>query len=455
MALSKFESMLKTNKVYFFDSSEFEEIIHHYLDNGRISLAKKAVKLSLEQHPTSVLLKLLKAELYIFEEKYSKAESLLHELESIEPTNEEIHIQRASIYSKNHEHKKAIDSLSYALQHTNDEGDVCSLLAMEYLYLDDFPNARANFAKCLDIDIEDYSSLYNIIYCFDMDELHSDAVSYLKTYIDKNPYSEIAWHQLGRQYTVLKEYENALRAFDYAVLIDDSFIGGYLEKAKTLEILDRNQEAIENYLITLEIDDATAFVFLRIGECFKKLGNNKSAASYFKKAVNEDPLLEKGWLALTDVYFEEQSYSKSLYYIKKVISIDENNSIYWRKLGEINLKLSLFEEAIIAFKYCLSLGDRSLEVNLALIDVHYYIGDYKEAYKSLQVAESHFKNSAVIDYRYFGVCMQLKKTNEALSYLKTALDLDYDFHTVAKQLFPEFFRLENVRSIVQNYNSKI
>ena len=30
MSLSKFESMLKTNSVYFFDSIEFEEIIQHY-----------------------------------------------------------------------------------------------------------------------------------------------------------------------------------------------------------------------------------------------------------------------------------------------------------------------------------------------------------------------------------------------------------------------------------------
>ena len=32
LSLSKFESMLKTNKVLFFDSEEFEEIILHYLD---------------------------------------------------------------------------------------------------------------------------------------------------------------------------------------------------------------------------------------------------------------------------------------------------------------------------------------------------------------------------------------------------------------------------------------
>jgi hypothetical protein len=49
LSLSKFESMLKTNKVLFF-WPEFEEIILHYLDMGKASLAKKALKLALEQH---------------------------------------------------------------------------------------------------------------------------------------------------------------------------------------------------------------------------------------------------------------------------------------------------------------------------------------------------------------------------------------------------------------------
>ena len=41
-SLTRFESMLKTNDVLFFDSEEFEDIIHHYLENGKIALAKKA-----------------------------------------------------------------------------------------------------------------------------------------------------------------------------------------------------------------------------------------------------------------------------------------------------------------------------------------------------------------------------------------------------------------------------
>ena len=36
-SLTKFESMLKTNNVFFFDSNEFENIIHHYLEIGKIA----------------------------------------------------------------------------------------------------------------------------------------------------------------------------------------------------------------------------------------------------------------------------------------------------------------------------------------------------------------------------------------------------------------------------------
>jgi len=63
-SLEKFESMLKTNSVLFFDSEEFEEIVHHYLENGKIALAKKATKLGLEQHPSSTNLKLFQIEMY-------------------------------------------------------------------------------------------------------------------------------------------------------------------------------------------------------------------------------------------------------------------------------------------------------------------------------------------------------------------------------------------------------
>ncbi len=321
--LSKFESMLKTNNVFFFDSVEFEEIIHYYIDSGKITLAKKAIKLGLKQHPNSMILRLLEAELLIFDGEFDRASVLLKELQAIEPTNDEIYVQQASIFSKNDEHLKAIHSLKIALSYTEDEADVFAMIGMEYLYLDNFDEARFNFSKCLDVDYEDYSSLYNIIYCFDMENKHVEAIDFLNNYIDKDPYSEVAWHQLGRQYFILEQYENAVRAFDYAVLIDEYFVGAYLEKAKSLEQLNQFEEAIENYKATLRLDDPTSFVFLRIGECYEKLNKNTLAIQYYKKAVHEDPLLDKGWMILANLVLKQKKYDKALFYINKALEIDE------------------------------------------------------------------------------------------------------------------------------------
>ena len=252
MSLSKFESMLKTNEVYFFDAVEFETIIEHYLTIGKHSLAKKAVELGLAQHPTSIQLKLMQVELLIFEDDLEQASQLLSEIESVEPYNDEVFIQKAIILSKKKEHLKAIEILNECLKHVEDPEDIWSMLGMEYLYLDDYKNARKNFIKCIAVDMEDYSSLYNVVYCFDMEEMHEEAIVYLNSYVDKNPYCEVAWHQLGRQYFETGKFKEALTSFDYAVLIDDSFIGGYLEKAKTLEELKDYEEAIKNYPITLK-----------------------------------------------------------------------------------------------------------------------------------------------------------------------------------------------------------
>ena len=82
-SILKFESMLKTDDVYFFDAEDFEEIIHYYLNQGKVSLGKKAIQIGLEQHPHSAELKLLKVEVLVFEDSFLKAENILDEATGI------------------------------------------------------------------------------------------------------------------------------------------------------------------------------------------------------------------------------------------------------------------------------------------------------------------------------------------------------------------------------------
>ncbi|QOD60563.1 tetratricopeptide repeat protein [Polaribacter haliotis] len=451
MSLLKFESMLKTNSVFFFDLVEFEEIVVHYLDVGKISLAKKAIKLGLEQHPASVDLKLLRVEIHLCDNELDAASKLLKKIELLEPNNDEVFIQKATIQSKKGLHKEAIIQLKKALTLTDDKADIWSLMGMEYLYLDAFENARLNFAKCIEVDYEDYSALYNIVYCFDMEKQHEEAIKYLDTYVDINPYCEVAWHQLGRQHFILENYKQALISFDYAVLIDEFFIGGYLEKAKTLEELGNYQEAIDNYLITLELDDPTAFAYLRVGECYERLLKFEEAISYYKKAVHEDPLLDKGWVLLTNLYFEQENYQKAAYYISKALKIEDENPIYWRRYSEINLKLSFFEEAVSGFRNCLNLEDNSPEIYLGLADVLLFLGEFNDALKVILEAQKTYKDFAEFEYRLAGLFFILNKEKYAFSHLINGMKIDYEYSRVLSDLFPTVYESKKIKKLLKDF----
>ena len=76
-SLKKFEEMLKTKFTYFFDAQEIESIALHYIDFGKINLAKKAIKIGNRQHPNNINILLLKSEILILEDKLESAKEIL------------------------------------------------------------------------------------------------------------------------------------------------------------------------------------------------------------------------------------------------------------------------------------------------------------------------------------------------------------------------------------------
>ena len=451
VSLSKFESMLKTNKVFFFDSEEFEEIILHYLDMGKASLAKKALKLALEQHPRSTGLKLVQVEMLIYDDKLDVAEKMLNELYAIEPHNEEIYIQKANIFSKRDQHEKAIEELEKALQYTDDYADVYNLMGMEYLFMDNLELAKLNFIKCLEVDIEDQAALYNVVYCFEFLDQQKEAIVYLENYIDKNPYSEIAWHQQGRLSYSIKNYENALRCFDYATLIDDEFIGAFMEKGKSLEKLKRFEEAIIAYERTIELEDPTSYALLRIGKCHEKLGNKAEAIKFYNQTVHEDPLLDKGWIAITDFYIRLKNYQKALFYVNKVLAIDNENQLYWKRYATINRQMNFYEEAEFGYRKAVEFGDAHLDTWLFWVDILQFLGEFDSAVQTLLQASEFFPDEYQIEYRLAGMYYMLKQNEKGKFHLTNGLRLNATNKNLLEELFPVVWDKKIVQNVIAKH----
>ncbi len=446
----KFESMLKTDDVYFFDAEDFEDIIHHYLNNGKISLAKKAIKISLQQHPNAIELKLLDVEVLVFENNFDLAEKMLDTLQLLDSSNEEIYIQRANIYSKKDNHEAAISLLKRALELSDDGFDIHSLLGMEYLFLDNFEKAKENFMKCLEYDEQDYSSLYNVVYCFEFLEDYDGAIYYLNDYLEKNPYCEVAWHQLGKMYFSKKMYQEALAAFDFAIISDDTFIGAYFEKGKVLEKLGKYNEAIENYETTINLEDPTSHAYLRIAKCHEKLRNEDLAKYYYYQTVHEDPLLDKGWLAITDFYYRKENYKKALYYINKAINIDGENPLYWKKAGRIHFALKNYDEADYAYKQSVDLGNYDFDLWFYWADVAVQNKDVEGAIQILIQGNEFYPDRAEMQYKMAGLYLYINDLVRAQYRLINALKINPDKLYIFEEEFPQFCETKWAKNIISD-----
>jgi tetratricopeptide (TPR) repeat protein len=412
-SIIKFESMIKSNKFLFFDTEEFESIIIYYLESGNSSMANKALKMAIEQYPKNTSILLLKVEALIFENKIEEAEKIIDSLYEIDKNNSEIIIQKSRILSKRKKHSKSINLLKKIDKDCEFYSDALIMTGKEYLFIDNFENAKEKFKEYIKDYQLDYAVLNNLLYCFDALGNTDDTINYLNNFLEENPYCEVAWHQLGKQYLKKELFKEALTAFDFAIISDDSFVGAYLEMGKVLEKLNKINQAIEQYEIVTKIDEPNPFALYRIACCHNKLGNIELAISYYIKTVTEDPVHDGAWMSLATNYYKQKDYLEAKNHLIKAIEIDSENIKYWELYCKINLDLNNNEEVEISFKEILSLGNLSLSTLIFLTKTLIQIPVNESLSNEFLIKIDALPNSLLSEKKYISYVI-LHNTNQTI-----------------------------------------
>ena len=189
---------------------------------------------------------------------------------------------------------------------------------------------------------------------------------------------------------------------------------------------------------------------LRIGNCYEKLKQTDLAVHYYYKTVHEDPLLDKGWIAITIYYVRQKNYQKGLYYINKAINIDVDNVHYWKLYAQINHRLNFLEEAERGYKKALDLGNYELSTWLSRADILISLGEYEASALNLIQAAEFYPETADIEYRLAGIYYTLLEPEKGQYHLKNGLLLDAESDFIMEELFPLIASQKKVQDFISS-----
>ncbi|MFV0192612.1 tetratricopeptide repeat protein [Empedobacter falsenii] len=435
--IERFEQMLENREYKYYDSEDLVEIIEFYIEVNDSEYAKRALDFAEKMHPENIEIKIKKIEYLLLINELKRSAKLIQELKVIAANELDYLLVQARFWGMKNMSRKAIRFYEEALSIDDDETDfICNCIGNEFLNLDEVQSALIAFRKALKFNPENDYSFYSIIQCFE--EIHNpeECIDFLKDFIDDNPYSEVAWLQLGLLYNHKKMFKEAINALDYVIAINPNSIVGHTNKAFSYEELGDYNKAIETLEETLEYDDSPALTHFKIGELYEKLKKPQKALKAYHIAIKEDPQLDKVWAKSAALYDKMGNLDEAEYYIQRAIELNDDNSEYYTNSTYYFLKQMKFEEALSSLVKLVELKPLVFNTWFAYVETLIAIGEYEQAIVVLLTGALKNFNRAEFFYQLSNVYYLIDEEQLGNEALRNALNMDSTIKEIMFENYP-------------------
>ena len=445
----QFEDMLSEKSFTFFDVEDYENIIDYYIDLELNDKVLAALDFGLNQFPNDLTLSLIKVDVLNSKQLVDDSYMLLKSLEQFYPNNIDVlynlgkiyaitdRIQTAKIYFEN----------AVNLIRVNDSyNDLLSDIAYEFLQIGQNTQAIHVMKRIMEIKPEDESTLMELGIAYHESGLLQEAIIYFTEFIDNNPYSHIAWFNLGTLHNVKEDWKEALFAFDMCLVINEKFTAAHYGKANSYIQEKEFQSAIDTFNESFNFDHPNSYAYCCLGECYEKIGDFKKALIFYEKSLEIDDSQSDAWLGIGVVRDLNNQTLDALKFIEKAINLDSENPEYWYIFAEFLSKLGKITEAEDAFKKVVELDPGNID---AWIDYSNFLFENTSKTRAIkEVERAILTNKGDQDLKLRLIAMQIAsgKIADAKSKL---IDFQQNENSSIQKLFEIYPEIKNIPEIIE------
>ena len=453
-AIARFKKMVKNHTSKYFDVFEVEGIVDHFLEDGRIKLAKKAVEAGLKLHPTSISIKIRKAQVLMHEGKLEECLELLSMAEKIETNNPDLYIAKGGALNLLGDVSKAVEAFDTALSMPIDDPDETlynvgisfgqageSQLAIKYL------------EKAHNANPKNEIVLYELGYYCDKDSRFEESIDYYNKYLNIDPFNHSVWYNIGITYNRMGMFEKAIEAYDYSIVLNEDFLHAHFNKANALANNNQFEEAIECYLEYMELDQENDDAFCYLAECYLNTDKYSDALVYYQKAIHLNEANSSAWYGSGLIMWSEGELTDALVFFKKAISLEEDNPDFWAMAAKVYAELDEIKEAVKAFETTAKLDPENIDNWLCYSEMYYDIDNTDKAIEVLKTANKINKANAFLNYRLTAYLLDKNEELEAVCHFEKALKIDYSKQNELFEFYPEASKIESIKKLISQYQT--
>lgn len=447
-----FEDKEERGELPFYEEEDWSDLITFYEEESQLERALDVAEKGLTQYPFSLDLLLRKSFLYLQLGLGEMAMTVLNEAESVSPGDLEVDLLRAETLAVLDQYEDALDLLEQLKGRTEgaDLSDVylCESLVFEQMGF--YEQMFFTLQLALKFDHNNEEALKRIWLSVELSKKYSESVVLHEEIIDKNPYSYLAWYNLGHAYSYFGDYAAAADAYEYAFLINSKFDFAYRDCAEICFELKDYSRALECYRDLLEFVEPDPEILLRMGQCQQYLGNWKDARELFLQASRFDELSDEVFFHLGLCYLQEGQFSKAQRMLEKAIRLEDGREEYYAALADVFMQMGLVERARPLYGQAIEIAPEDSEYWLRYVGFLMDQCEFDQALQVLDEADNHAVGAELL-YSRVGCLYLMNRRQESLLLLENALDENYDMHPSLLALVPAMGEDPEVRALISTF----
>jgi tetratricopeptide (TPR) repeat protein len=455
-SVARFKIMINDDTLTYFDVSEVEGIVDHFLEDGRIELAKKAVEAGLKLHPASISIKIREAQVLMHEGRLEECLELLNMTERIESNNPEIFLTKGGAFNLLGDVGKAVESFDMALNMPLDDLDETLYnIGISFGQAGETQLAIHYLEKATKANPSNEIVLYELGYYYDKNSQFESSIEAYDKYLDIDPFNHSVWYNIGITYNRMGKFDKAIEAYDYSLALNDDFLHAHFNKANAMANNNQFEDAIECYNEYLELDKKNDDAYCYLAECYLNSDKYDLALVNYQKAININESNASAWYGSGLIMWSDGELSEAQVFIKKALNIENDNPDFWAMNAKIHAELDEISEAKESFEMATNLEPENIESWLAYSEMYYDMDNTDKAIEVLKSANKINKSNAFLNYRLTAYLLDKNEELEAACHFEKALKIDYNKQNELFEFYPEASKIESIKKLISQYQTTI